>query len=216
MLIEFKEVFIKAQQLDTPITGILHVGAHYGQEIPDYMKAGVEKVVCFEPCRDAFAQLKAAYGHYPKHITLINMGCGVKRETLVMHTSADNQGQSNSLLKPALHTTQYPGIRFTGREKVEIDKLDSIAESHDFSGCNMLVMDVQGYEAHVLRGARETLKHIDYIYTEVNRDELYEGCARVGDLIAYLSDFEMVMVNWAGGTWGDALFIRKTLIDGME
>ena len=43
-------------------------------------------------------------------------------------------------------------------------------------------MDVQGYELEVLKGATETLKHVDYVYCEVNRDEVYEGNAYVEEI----------------------------------
>ena len=35
-------------------------------------------------------------------------------------------------------------------------------------------MDVQGYELEVLKGATKTLEQVDYVYCEVNRDEVYE------------------------------------------
>jgi len=31
------------------IHGVLHVGAHYGQEYLDYVRAGVENMIFFEP-----------------------------------------------------------------------------------------------------------------------------------------------------------------------
>jgi hypothetical protein len=66
-------------------------------------------------------------------------------------------------------------------------RLDDILE--DKQNYNFLTIDVQGYELEVLKGSRETLKNINYILTEVNRDELYENCARVEQLDEFLGRF---------------------------
>jgi hypothetical protein len=62
----------------------------------------------------------------------------------------------------------------------------------------------------VFKGAFETLKNIDYIISEVNKDEVYENCAHVDDLDSYLNqfNFQRVETNWIGGTWGDAFYIK--------
>jgi hypothetical protein len=72
-------------------------------------------------------------------------------------------------------------------------------------------MDVQGYELEVLKGAKKTLENVDYVYCEVNRDEVYEGNAYVEELDEFLSQYNMerVETSWEGQIWGDALYIRK-------
>jgi hypothetical protein len=84
-------------------------------------------------------------------------------------------------------------------------------DSFRISGCNVLMMDVQGYELEVLKGARETLGSIDHVFTEINRAELYEGCPMAEDLDLFLAGFGFFRAetDWAGGTWGDAYY-RKT------
>ncbi len=78
---------------------------------------------------------------------------------------------------------------------------------------NFLNMDTQGYELKILQGGAETLKAIDYVYSEVNRDEIYEGNARIEQLDAFLHEFQRVETFWCNGgvsgTWGDAFWIRK-------
>jgi hypothetical protein len=68
-------------------------------------------------------------------------------------------------------------------------------------------MDVQGYELNVLKGAVETLKDIDYIWTEVNYEELYNTCALMEDLDAFLEPLGFKrMFNSDYGGWGDAYY----------
>ena len=60
----------------------------------------------------------------------------------------------------------------------------------------------------------ETLKNIDYIYCEVNRDEVYENNAFVEELDEFLSQYNMerVETSWDGTIWGDALYVRRNLL----
>ena len=76
---------------------------------------------------------------------------------------------------------------------------------------NFLNIDVQGYELEVFKGAFESLKNIDYIISEVNRDEVYENCPHIDELDKYLSqlNFKRVETDWAGNSWGDALYVKK-------
>lgn len=206
MLTPFHKLII---EYTLQVRGIIHVGAHYGEEYPQYLACRVPDVVLIEPCIDAFQILRKNVGLYDG-ATCINAACGAERGKHTMFTETANKGQSNSLLKPAVHATQYPDIVFNGSEEVSVIPLDEIMlNSRLGDDYNMLVMDVQGYEHKVLAGASKVLRNIDYVYTEVNRAELYEGCARVEGIDAMLSDFERVNTNWAGGTWGDALYIRK-------
>jgi len=46
MLISFKQSIAKH---DLRITGVIHVGAHFGQEYHDYKAAGIRQVLFIEP-----------------------------------------------------------------------------------------------------------------------------------------------------------------------
>lgn len=189
------------------IKGCIHVGGHYGQEFPTYLQCGIRNMVFIEPCKPAFNMLKRKTAG---RAILFNCALGAFEGTAVMNVETANTGQSNSLLKPAKHLEQFPTITFDKTEMVQVRTMDSLEIKRE--SYNMLNMDVQGYELEVLKGATETLKHIDVVYTEINRDEVYQGCARVEQLDEYLKDFERVETNWAGGTWGDAVFIRKQAV----
>jgi hypothetical protein len=73
-------------------------------------------------------------------------------------------------------------------------------------------MDVQGYELEVLKGAKNTLNHIDYVYCEVNRAEIYENNAYIEDIDKFLLQysFERIETNWwKDHDWGDALYTKQ-------
>jgi FkbM family methyltransferase len=201
MLINLKDA-IKKHNLK--IKGVIHIGAHHGQEFRDYVNNGIKDIVFIEPCSDAFHQLKLNVGN---KAILFNCACGDKYDIMEMHKETANGGQSNSLLKPALHTKHYPDIVFNDTEIVEVQPLDSLPI--DKKIYNMLNIDVQGAEHLVLKGAKETLKHIDIVYTEINIQELYEGCAMFDDIKEILSEFEVIETKMVKAGWGDAIFKRK-------
>ena len=114
-------------------------------------------------------------------------------------------------LTPGTHLHQYPHIKFNSTESVPITKLDLISFERD--KMNFINIDVQGYELEVFKGATETLKTIDYIMTEVNRDEVYVGCAKVNELDLFLHDygFKRLETTWDGVTWGDAFYAKISI-----
>lgn len=205
MLIDFTKAI---KDFDLKITGIIQVGAHYGEETEEYLKLGVEEIILIEPCAEAFSILADRHGSNPK-VKLLKYAIGSKNGVVNMNTEKKNNGQSNSILKPKLHLQQFPDIVFNGTERVVQRKLDELIL--DKSKYNTLVMDVQGYEGEVLRGAEDILEGIDVVYTEVNRDEVYENCTQINELDMLLSEFDRVQTSWDGGTWGDAIYKRKSI-----
>jgi FkbM family methyltransferase len=192
------------------IRGMIHIGAHYGQEYGSYMANNINNLLFFEP-------LSSNYNILSSNITptdtikLYNMALGNVTGDIEMNVETANQGMSSSILEPQVHLSQYPHITFNEKISVKIDKLDNI--EFDRQLYNMINIDVQGYELEVFKGAIETLPHISYIMTEVNRDYLYRNCVLVEELDSYLSTykFERVETYWAGDTWGDALYIKNKI-----
>ena len=55
---------------------------------------------------------------------------------------------------------------------------------------NFLNLDIQGAELKALKSMGDYLNNVDYIYTEVNSDYVYEDCALITELDDYLSQFK--------------------------
>jgi len=193
-----------------PAKGIIHVGAHHGQEYEHYVQCGFEKMIFIEPQKSVFEILAMRLSDKPG-VELHNFACGSRIGHAEMYCETVNQGQSSSILKPQEHLRQHPEIRFTHREKVDIFPLDFI---HGL-GCNVLMMDCQGFELEILKGANETLMRMDVVYTEVNRVSMYEECAHIGELEAFLSQygFKRSELKWADPNlgWGDAIYLKTNV-----
>ena len=194
------------EKYDLKIKGVLHIGAHIGQEYNTYQRLGINNVMFFEPVPSTFQRLKENVGD---NAILVNTALGNIEGEVEMFTETINEGQSSSVLQPDYHLVQHPNIQFNGKETVKITKLDNFIEDKD--KYNFINVDVQGYELEVFKGGSEFLNTIDYIMTEVNRAELYKGCAKIEELDSFLSGygFERVETTWDGGTWGDAFYVKR-------
>lgn len=235
MMIPLKETFAK---YGIQPKGVIVVGAHWAEEHNEFLKCGIKGFVYIEPSKESFREMvrtsfcfNLPEGSIPEWVfnsgnsylsdyqgdigviavTNFNVACAEKEGNMVMYVSHQNQGQSNSLLKPELHTKQHPEIIFDDAEVVKVVTLDSLPikkEEYDF-----LYMDVQGAEGLVLKGATETLKHIKVIYTEVNRGQTYSGNMEIEEMDRFLSDygFKRVETYWPSPnwTWGDSIYILQ-------
>lgn len=205
MLINFPSL-IKKYSLK--ISGVIHVGAHYGEEIGEYIENGIRDIVLFEPLTECFNVIQQKISQFDANIQRYQVALGSHHDSVIMHLS-DNERQSSSILKPKVHLTHHPNVKFNGTEQVEMKTLDSF----EITKHNFLNMDVQGYELEVLKGSEKTLDYIDYVYCEVNRDEVYENNAFIEQIDEFLSKYNMkrVETDWAGGIWGDAFYIKEEL-----
>ena len=203
MLISFTNL---KRKYNMNIKGIIHVGAHYGEEISEYIDNGIQDIILFEPLVENFDVLSKKVKTLNANIEGYQVALGSKKGDATMYVS-DNEKQSSSVLKPKVHLTHHPHVKFPSTEEVEVHLLDDY-NSKDY---NFINMDVQGYELEVLKGGTKTLEHVDYVYCEVNRDEVYENNAYVEELDEFLSGYNMkrVETDWAGDIWGDALYIRE-------
>lgn len=209
---DFKEL-IERHKLK--INGVIHVGAHWFEEWSLYRELKIGHKVFFEADPDNFNEGLKRNG-VPDNVWLENLACGNENKMIELNYEERNQGQSNTILEPALCLEQYPDIVYKGKKLVKMIRLDDY--HNDITPMNFLAMDVEGYELEVLKGATKHLQHIDYILTEVSCEERYKGQPMVEDLDSFLSPFgfERVETNWGGINWGDALYIKTKPVELPE
>ena len=206
MLLKLSEII---KDYNLKIRGVIHIGAHWGQEYPEYAKHRIENIIFFEPVKSNYEMLLDGLPQ-DDNIKVFNLALGNEAGTKEMFTETANKGQSCSFLEPYKHLKTYPYIKFYGKEKVEINKLDNIV--FDRALYNMINIDVQGYEIEVFKGGVGVLDSIDIIYAEVNFDEVYKNCCRVEDVDSFLDKFGFVRVTteerYRSYGWGDALYLK--------
>ncbi len=184
------------------ITGVIHIGAHFGEEHDTYQNLGINNIVYFEPVKKTFDVLSSRVSNAILH----NVALGSENKTIEMYIEAKDEYGCSSLLKPS---SNYDNVEFSQNETVEVKRLDD----YNYTIYNFLNIDVQGYEYEVLKGSLKTLEHVDYIICEINRITPvkkmdYIGAEPVEKIIELLSNygFELVEQNWAGVSWGDGFF----------
>src|SRR5688572_9342366 len=113
------------KKYDLKITGVIHIGAHHGEEVPEYFNNKINNIILIEPCSPAFKKLQYLFSQ-SRTIKLINAACAAVDGEAMMYTETANKGQSNSLLQPMRHLQHYPDIQFKGTEQVKVMRLDTI------------------------------------------------------------------------------------------
>ena len=85
---------------------------------------------------------------------------------------------------------------------------------------NFVNLDIQGVELRALKSMESYLNNIDYIYTEVNIEEVYKDCDQMSDLTEYLARHNFSLVDariYREYGWGDAFYIKnKNLYNRMN
>ncbi len=203
-----------SRMMEPPVKGVIHIGANDGEEYPDYKRAGIKHMLFVEPQEEAFKRLQERTQGDPG-VTTIRAACGKEREWRVfniMQGPGEHHDYSSSILPPKEHLVVHPEIKVVEQRNIGVYPFDDLARvcSMDQTVFNLLVVDVQGFELDVLEGCKNTLPFMDYVLCEVNREEMYHGCAMVSDVDNFLSfRFRRVLSDWCGpkGAYGDALYI---------
>ena len=187
------------------ISGILHVGAHECEEIHDYDRyISRDKVLWIDALQDKVDLSKQKFPD-------IYIEQAVVSDTIDIVTfHRSNNGQSSSILEFGLHKQYHPYVWYVDSFVSETKLLKDIICKYDIP-YNFINLDIQGAELKALKGMAEYLPKIDYIYTEVNSDYVYEGCALITELDEYLLQFgfHRMETEWTDYKWGDAFYIRK-------
>jgi len=185
--------------------GILHVGAHECEEIHDYERyISRDKILWIDALQDKVDFSKQQFSN----ILIEQAVVSDTNDIVTFHRS--NNGQSSSILEFGLHKKFHPQVWYVESFVSETKLLKDIIQKYDIP-FNFINLDIQGAELKALKGMAEYLPKINYIYTEVNSDYVYEGCALITELDDYLLQFGLhrVETNWTQCKWGDAFYIRK-------
>jgi len=166
------------------IKGVIQIGAAYGEQVDLFNKLNFKYQIYFEPVTRAYNTIKEKLiKNYPKANTLIyNVAIGENDGLMKFFECGPNNSNSSSLLPFSKIATKYNPKLITAHEydvpvwslNNFINSCSSIVQDH-VKHCNLLYMDVQGYEYFVIKGADKVLNQFDYIYTEVNHIPLYDG-----------------------------------------
>lgn len=207
-LIKNRPIDLAEVLTDAKPKGVIHCGAHLAEESPIYRSHNVN--VCWiEANPSIYNKMKILIPDVDESINV-----AVTDDEGLVDFNLMSNGQSSSLLRFKTHLTRYPNIKPSGVIQVEGKRLDSLIDSGllDISKYDLLYMDLQGAEIKALKGFAKHIHNINYIVSEVNYEELYEGCTLIDEFDAYLLKLGFVK-QWAtiyeSVRWGDAYYKRS-------
>jgi len=185
--------------------GVLHVGAHEAEESAKYRKYSWTPVIWVEAQPEKVEYLKRTLD--PSENSVIEAAVwnvpGIPLELKITSNS-----ESTSLLEFGTHKVQHPSISVERIIPVFTQILDDVIAA---PYPELLELDIQGAELRALQGYTKGLLQTKWIYCEVNRELLYEGCALISEVDEYLHQhgFRRVATRWTIHNWGDALYVKE-------
>jgi len=167
---------------------VLHVGAHLAEEAPDYQAAGVERVFWIEANQALMPALQEQVASFPGQRAVQATVSDVNDEPVTLRLTTFSM--ASSILPLKRHLDFYPSMPEIGGQLDMTTTVDMLLEQHGESPAfDMANLDVEGAELHVLRGMASVMPSLRWIYTEVNHEEMYEGCVLVSHMDEYLAEF---------------------------
>ena len=200
------------------LRGVIHVGANTGQERAHYRQYGL-RVLWIEPVPEVFAQLQANLAGMSGQRALCALIADQHGREVDFHV-ASNDGLSSSMLELGRHKELWPEVNYQRTLQLRTTTLDAMLRQGQLDpveSFNGLVMDTQGSELMVLKGATALLRHIDFVKTEAADFESYVGCCQLADLAAFLGEHGFAeyrrhrFANRPGlGAYYDVVFQRRS------
>jgi FkbM family methyltransferase len=205
MLINFEKLPITKN-----IRGIIHIGAHECEERMGYIKHfGINdnNTIWIDAIKTIVEKMKSTI----PNLRIFNE-CISNTDNNIVSFMVTNNYQSSSMLNLKTHKKEHPHIHEIDRLLISTKTIQTFYKENNInsSDFNFMNLDIQGAELMALQGAGDILHDIDYIYTEVNTAELYEGCCLIEDIDTYLSkyNFKRVLTEMTQYGWGDAFYIK--------
>lgn len=191
--------------------GIVHIGAHNGEESIEYDQMGWYPVVWLEAIPTLAEELKLRLDASKNRViqALVWSESGVTLEFKVA-----SQTMASSVFSFGTHAKLYPKIQEQSVLKLKSVRLDEILKPEEI--IDLVILDIQGAELHALQGLGNRINEVKWIYTEVSKGNLYEGGVRLNELDAFLKSrgFKRSSTRILRGEgWGEALYISKTALE---
>lgn len=166
--------------------GVVHVGANYGQERICYSENKL-KVVWIEAIPEVYTDLVRNLEPYPDQIAISALVTDRDGDSHTLHIS-NNFGMSSSIFELRDHKDIWPDVHYVREVTLTSMTLKTALEKAKVNpkDYDVLVMDTQGSELLVLKGADDILANFKFIKTEAADFEIYENCATSDQLCSFL------------------------------
>ena len=207
------------------VPGVVHVGANSGQERDFYRDLGL-RVLWIEAINEVFDELVRNIAGHPKQKSLCALLTDRDGAEYQFHI-ASNSGASSSIYQFGECLDIWPELSYLSSRTLRSSRLDSLfrREGIQPSDYPALVMDVQGAELLVLKGAGQMLGEFRFVKAEAADFESYIDCAKLEDLRQYLEPWGFKEIGRHpfashpnGGTYWDVVWERpaKSILEQVR
>lgn len=209
MLIDANTVKKVLDTYNISVKGVFHIGAHDCEELPfyrEFLGLTPDKCVWIDALEDQVDKV-TRFG-----IPNVYQAVVTDKDDYEVTFNVTNNKQSSSILEFGTHEIHHSHIHFTHSLPLKTITIDTFFQRNNLNPENYTFwnLDIQGAELLALKGGANALKYANAIYLEVNKEEVYKGCALIHDIDKYLFShgFMRIETLFTEHGWGDALYIK--------
>ena len=173
------------------------VGAHKGETLKLFSNNfNIREFYCFEPSPINFEYLKKKNFKNKKNIKIFNFGLGDKKSVLAFNQLEESSSstlvdinQDSNYYKKKLKILNFFSLNRDKRKKINVNMrcLSEFMKKESIDKIDILKIDTEGYEYKVIKGAKEKIKNIHYIYFEHHFDDMLKKGYSFSDIHRYLT-----------------------------
>ena len=166
---------------------VFDIGANIGNSGEYLRNIGFKgRIVSFEPVTDQYRRLEQQAARDPRWFCE-QLAIGDTRTELEINVSGGGGSASSFLVMTDTIKENAPELRYTGRERVRVETIDSLIDRYYPEGDRLfLKLDVQGYERKVLDGAAQSLHRVVGMKIELSLVSSYENEVLIYDMLPHL------------------------------
>ena len=212
MFMDLSEICPKYEMRDF---NVLHIGAHKAEEREGYKNNGAKEIVWIEANPDLADSLRdmISEGRQDFEMEEVINAAILDVDDKKIEFKITNNGQSSSLLEFGTHSDSYPTIVVDKVIEVHTKRIDTLAGQTPelFANLNFANLDIQGVELEALKSFGSLLDQFNWVYSEVNREEVYKNNGMIWEVDKFLLQhgFYRKETVFTEAGWGDALYVRQ-------
>ena len=178
------------ENTNKPIGTVVHIGAGVGTELPVYQDLHCERVLAIEADDTLFKKLRTKAKRYPN--VSVHQAWIADKESEQMATAFANPRFNSLLPASKLLMEHFPNVKATKSLNVITQAFDTFVKENTkitVDKADVLVLEVQGYEASLLKSCpASTLHFFDWIVVRTSQAVLFEGGANATAVNKYLAE----------------------------